>query len=452
MALGAALWLLSSSPGGASAPPDTSAAQALAPAGDEAGAAVDEAARHFAFFGDRSAAPVIGAVTISGARPSNQAIIRRELGLGPGDPFDERWLERAWDDLEDLGYFAYVDIVTEENDDGAVDIAISVEEEKTLRGHPLIQYDRRHKYLLGGRLREGNFRGRGETLELTAMWHRVHGYRLTWQRPWLLNRRALWAEATAGWERADFVFRPTGYQRWEAGGRLQWRLRPPLYLEGEAGYVGFKQRDTFSETAPDRGSGSPGLLTWSSGWRERWVVGATLGWDSRDIEYYPLRGGYYRATVRGVLGAAFDSYGEAVLDLRRFLPTPWRHVLGLRAWGRRVDGPVPPEDRLYWGGPATIRGVSYASLEGEEGYLLTAEYRWPLFLMPISPDGRVIGIGTHFFFDAGDAWYDGAKPGRAHLSWGAGAHINLSTQHFRFEFARTRDGKNVFQFEDTFTF
>ena len=38
------------------------------------------------------------------------------------------------------------------------------------------------------------------------------------------------------------------------------------------------------------------------------------------------------------------------------------------------------------------------------------------------------------------------------MSWGGGAYINLSSQNFRFEIARNRDGQNAFQFEDHFNF
>ncbi|MBU1073218.1 hypothetical protein KKG45_08220, partial [bacterium] len=138
-------------------------------------------------------------------------------------------------------------------------------------------------------------------------------------------------------------------------------------------------------------------------------------------------------------------------DLRGFVPLPWDHVLALRAWGRRTDGHVPPEDVLHWGGAETIRGHEYASREGEEGFLLSVEYRWPLFLMTISGDGRVIGIGLHAFGDAGSNWWDGDRRGTLY-GYGGGAHINISDHQFRFELAFTGEGEAVFQFMDAFNF
>jgi len=107
---------------------------------------------------------------------------------------------------------------------------------------------------------------------------------------------------------------------------------------------------------------------------------------------------------------------------------------------------------LFFGGPETIRGQPYAQLEGEEGYLLTAEYRLPISMMAISPRGEMVGIGVHLFYDVGDAWFVGADPGRSLQSYGAGIHLNIDKQQFRFEAAKARDGGWEFEFMDCFNF
>jgi len=76
----------------------------------------------------------------------------------------------------------------------------------------------------------------------------------------------------------------------------------------------------------------------------------------------------------------------------------------------------------------------------------------PLFLMPISPRGEIIGAGFHLFTDAGDAWYHGAEAGRSMFSYGAGFHLNIDTLQLRFEAARTREGDWMFEFMDKFNF
>jgi len=99
-----------------------------------------------------------------------------------------------------------------------------------------------------------------------------------------------------------------------------------------------------------------------------------------------------------------------------------------------------------------VRGAPYASREGEHGYLLSAELRWSLFLLPVAVTGELVGLGFHAFYDAGDAWFDGADPGRAMQSFGVGAHLNLLSWQLRFEAARERDHDWTFQFMDVFNF
>lgn len=403
-------------------------------------------------------ARTFGPIEVDGNQRTATKLILRELGFREGDPYDAKLVQKAWDRLEDIGYFAFVDIADEEDDEGRVSLAITVEEDKTLHYYPLICYSRRHDYLLGARVREGNLRGRGEIVDLQATWLRVHGYRLSWTRPWLFNRREFELGVGGGWERAEFVHRDFDYSAWDAGSRLRWYWRAPFYLEAEGTFAGFQQRQDFDEPNPYQYLGYPeyagDVLRHYAGWRNRFALTLTAGVDTRDLEYYPTRGVYHRLIGRRVISDGFDSYTEAIADLRQFVPMPLHKVLALHAYGRRVSDPhLPVEDRLWWGGPETIRGYRYAGLEGEEGWLLSAEYRWPLFLMPISPDGRVVGIGVHLFGDAGDNWYYGENGHeRIALSWGGGAHISVSTQHFRFEFARTREGEDVFQFADRFNF
>jgi outer membrane protein assembly factor BamA len=409
--------------------------------------------------GQDADAPIIRSIEIQGNDRTDPLVIRREMGLTEGDRFYEDNLDVIWDHLEDVGYFAFVNIEYEEVAPGQIDLTVTVEEDKTFHVGPLIEYDRRHKYLLGIQLTEHNFRGQGERVALRASWYRLHRYRLLWERPWFLGRRGLAASLGGGWERGGFVYRPTDYSFWDVGGKIGWNVWRRLTFTGGLSYAEFHHEDRFLDLTRQYHADEPGdivpggMLSWQyPEWHHKVILSAELSWDSRDILYYPTRGAFHTLGLRRVRGRGFDSYTEGIADLRQFFPLPWKHILALRAWGRLVDSPLPFEDRLYWGGPESIRGYDYASLEGEEGYLLTAEYRWPMFLMPISPNGRVIGIGVHLFTDTGDAWYEGDDPGDVRWSWGGGVHLNVSTLQFRFEVARTEEGDTVFQFEDTFNF
>ena len=183
-----------------------------------------------------------------------------------------------------------------------------------------------------------------------------------------------------------------------------------------------------------------------------YLTGA-VGLDTRNNPYYPQHGFFVQGTARSWSSNGFESYLETSADTRVFVPLPIRkHVLALRAWGRKVDGPTNLDNILFFGGPETVRGYPFGQREGEEGYLLTAEYRVPLFLMPISPRGEIIGAGIHLFTDVGDAWYHGAEAGRSEFSYGAGFHLNIDTLQLLFQAARTREGDWMFEFMDKFNF
>jgi outer membrane protein assembly factor BamA len=246
---------------------------------------------------------------------------------------------------------------------------------------------------------------------------------------------------SGNWETADFVYRDFDYINWDLRARLRWNFLGPLFVAVQSGYGYFDQQGVFS-----------GSTLYMNPAKRRHVAHAlTVGMDSRDLRWYPTRGAYHRLSVEYVNGRNFKSYTRLTGDLRQFIPTPWDHILALRAWGRLVDNHVPPEDMLYWGGPNTIRGYGYATVEGEEGFLLTAEYRWPLFLMPISAEGHVIGIGLHAFTDAGTTWLDGETKEPLY-GFGAGFHINVAVHQFRFEMAKSKNGSTTFQFMDSFNF
>ena len=384
---------------------------------------------------------VFGPITVTGNSSTHTGLILHELDFAEGDPFDFAALDAAWEHLEDLGWFAFVDMDYDDTDPHAIAVTVNVEEDATTRYYPIIDYDPRWDVLLGARIYDINFGGRGERLSFGATWYDRHGYELDWSHPWLFGMKGLSCGLGLVWEDADFVFTDTDFRHVSGEARLRWDFRRPFFVE-----AGLELRRFEFETDA---SAPPSLQDVS---RDALVWRGVIGVDSRDLAHYPTRGLYARATAEIIDRPAFyDTRRMITADLRGFVPLPWEHVLALRAWGRRVDGELDLEDRLYWGGADTIRGYDYASLAGEEGFLLSAEYRWPLFLMPISADGRVIGVGLHAFVDAGSAWWNGETSDPLY-SWGAGTHFGVSDHQFRFEVAVDEDGEARFQFMDQFNF
>jgi outer membrane protein assembly factor BamA len=398
-------------------------------------------------------APILKQVIVTGNERTDEMLIQRIMGVKIGQPFDMDQMDAAWDALEDCGHFRFVEMDYDDDEDTVV-LTVMVEEDLNTFYGPLLEYSRRHKYRLGGWIEQRNLRGKGELLRLEVGALYKQDATLSWYRPWLFGVDGLDLEVKAFGEQADFVFRPTRYRKFEFGILPKWEFLGPVYGLLDLRYGQFQQRDTFAWELPDRGPDSPaGRVTYEARTERYWHNRAAVGVDTRSNPFYPQRGVFFEIGATRWLSDEFDAYNQADVDARIFAPLPWRkHVLALRAWGRRVDGPSHLDNQLYFGGPETVRGYPYASREGDEGYLLSAEYRMPLFLMPISPQGEIVGFGFHLFTDAGDAWFEGADAGRSMFSYGAGAHVNITRFQLRFEAARTREGDWMFEFMDRFNF
>jgi outer membrane protein insertion porin family len=397
--------------------------------------------------------PVLGEIVIEGNTRTDTAVIHRIIGVEPGAPFSYEIFDEVWDRLEDSGFFTFVDLDMADQPDGRVTLNIKVEEDNTLQVLPYARYSRRHKYALGGTLQDHNLRGKGEILDLQVVVYRIQRLRASWTKPWFLGRDGLELEVAGALEQGPFVWRPFHYRQGQGTLRLHQHFAGPFYAELGGGFEVFRQRDAYDWLTPDRGDdAAPAVVSYPEATRDDWLLTAALGLDSRDNPFYPRSGMFHRFAVERRFSSDVPDFTLFSGDARAFIDLPANAILALRAYGRLTDRPLPVEHGLFWGGPETLRGAPYALLEGEEGYLLTAEIRYPLLLMPIAPNGESVGFGLHAFADAGDAWFEGDDPSRAMQSFGGGIHVNVATWQLRFEGAKERDHDWVFVFADEFTF
>jgi len=405
-----------------------------------------------AVFGDSAASGdslILKEITIEGNTRTDRGLILNEMGLRIGQIFDREMMNQAWILLEDIGYFAYVDMEFDDSNGDGVILNIYVEEDLTMAYGPLVRYSRRHKYMLGAWLEETNLRGKGETLRVDLTGLYIQRGEVTWTRPWLFGTRGLELKLGVLGELSNFVFRPTDQKLFHGDAQIRWNFLGDLYLSTGMNYGQNKYSDDYYWDDPVSGLSD----FHQSGTVAHLATRAALGFDSRNNPWYPSSGVMAEFQAQHWASDDFKSYTETTADVRLFAPLPMgKHVLALHAWGRRTDGRSHLDNTLFFGGPETIRGYQFGGLEGDEGYLLSIEYRIPLFMMPISAKGEMVGMGLHIFGDAGDAWFDGLDPGRALQSWGGGAHLNIDRMQLRFEAAKTRDGQWVFEFMDHFNF
>ena len=76
--------------------------------------------------------PRLGELVIEGNTRTDETLIRREMGLVPGQPFSYDDMDAIWDHLEDLGYFAFVDMEYDDMDPEHVVLRVMVRKSEYL--------------------------------------------------------------------------------------------------------------------------------------------------------------------------------------------------------------------------------------------------------------------------------------------------------------------------------
>jgi len=185
----------------------------------------------------------------------------------------------------------------------------------------------------------------------------------------------------------------------DVAGGFTWRPSASLSLTGELAYltphIGEGTDPRFASTQSEYADADvPGLSDLPSFVR----TAATLGYDWRDSQTHPRRGGNYRATFATFTGVNDGQYDFDRIDVsaQQIIPLPNRYRrIELRAGAalsQATDGAeVPFIYQPIVGGTQTLRGYSEARFRDQNAVWAAAEYQWEAWW---ALDGA-------FFVDAG---------------------------------------------------
>ncbi len=165
----------------------------------------------------------------------------------------------------------------------------------------------------------------------------------------------------------------------------------------------------------------------------------SLGYDWRDSETHPRRGGHYRTIVaqyRGIDDAAFD-FTRVDLSMQQIVPLWSRYRrLELRAAGAFTDttgGSVPFIFQPSVGGTRTIRGFAESRFRDRNALWASAEYQWEAWW----------ALDAAIFVDAGQvaAHRSDLSLRNFDVTYGIGFRLH-GNEHFiaRLDLARSREG------------
>ncbi len=366
----------------------------------------------------------LGAIRFTGLRDVSEAFMRRRLLLAPGQPFSPSEIEKAREDLLSLGVFASVRIVPAEQLDanGDLPLQVDVEEQKRHAVDLGAAYSTdlgasltaawHHRNLFGG-AEQLNISG---AIQLGGDATTKPGGQLTAQfiRPsFLAHDQQLEISLSAIDQSLIPYDQKALIQRIGVTRKLSphWSLQVGLMAEEEQitqegaerpyALVGVPVTLKFDTTKS--------LLDPANGVRAALSVTPTRSFINP--------GGFYAITqLSGSTYFDLEGNGRGVLALRGLVA---------QASGVGVFG-LPPDQRLYAGGSATVRGFRYQSIG------------------PMFPDGKPTGAtavsagsvefrqrfleswGAAVFVDAGQASADG-KPFTESWRVGAGAGLRYYT-------------------------
>lgn len=395
---------------------------------------------------------LLGRVLVRGNRRTEGDVIRRAVGIRPGQPISGTRLLEVERNLYALGIFSRVDVELVPADLGAKtrDIVVRVEEGKTKRITYGLGYDSQDgaRGTLG--FSNNNVLGRGFTFGLdTRLSQRDQRFRMSFKQPWVRGWPLAMTYQVFRFEEDRESFKPV---RWVARlegvdtrGSLQLGLSYDYRLVENPASVfrdALRVPGVGEDGTPTLGPVQPGILSpfEQGGQVQVSSLIPNLFIDRRDDPLSPTRG--WSSTVQ--LQYAFPFLGAKPEFLKLFLQQSDYVDLGrvgilatsLRIGGieplRSIDGrsdplTIPIDERFFAGGQSTHRAYGrfqlgipgetlkdgFLPIGGDGLLLLNTEVRFPI----VGP------LGGTVFFDSGNVWSDWRDISVGGLKSGAGVGI-----------------------------
>jgi outer membrane protein insertion porin family len=382
-------------------------------------------------------------INIRGNTRTRDKVIRREMRIVEGEPYNSTRLETSKRRVNALGFFERVDVSEKRGDsDDKMEVNVEVTERQTGAFQIGAGFSSAENFIFQAQISQNNLFGRGQALSLQAM---LSGLRqiflLSFEEPYFLDTN--W---TFGFNLYNqFQYYPS-FNRTSRGGSLTWGYMLfdnfHLYLRYQLEQVGVSTstRSRFL-SGGQRTPFPPGTLANLLRPGLSSSVRLSLTYDSRDNRLFPTSGWFNDAAAEFAEPIFLSQTRFTRYDVtsRYFYPLWGPFVLRLRAQmglvtSRDPQG-VPIFERYFVGGIYDVRGfrpyslgprirapveqVPDAALDvntigGNLQLIGRAEIEFPLI--------ERVGIRAVVFSDAGNAYnleqqYCGLRPADPHVSY-----------------------------------
>ena len=424
-------------------------------------------------------------IEIRGNTKTKDKVIRRELAVSPGEPFDMVRVKLSKQRLEGLQFFEKVDARPEPTDPpiaGRKNLVVGVDEGPTGHLQAGAGFTSVDSIVGFVEVSQGNFdlfhpptfTGGGQKFRLRVqLGTQRQDYLASFVEPWFLGRKLslgvdlyhqvasyqsldqLYDEVRTGGrvsvERAlgsEFLRGSLSYTLEDVGILLNSSAHGPLIFQQPGASLG--DPPTFLVLPPT----APQTVLDEAGYSLLSKFGASIAYDTRGGGFLPNKGQRTELlgqVAGGPLGGDKDFYKLELRSAWYFKGLYTGHVLELvgrtgvaEAFGNTAD--VPFYERFYLGGLYDLRGYRYRSvgprepginepIGGDTYWFGSAEYSIPIFEQP-REKGPSVGVRFALFYDVGDVQ---AEPYKYNLgnytdNWGFGLRLNLPIGPLRLDY------------------
>ncbi len=377
----------------------------------------------------------VGKIFITGNDRTKDYVIRREILLKEGDPFNRTRIQRSQQKIYNLGYFKEVNLSPRPSGKDQLDLIFELEEQQTNTISAGVGYSSVDKLLGTVELGINNLFGRGQRLSLLyEIGLMKKYYEIDFTEPWLFGRPYSFGIGIYDKIRMkDYEYTINGeektdrYKEERKGGSIRLGHRFKDFYTVRFAYkyedVAIFDANEDNETLK---------IKQDSGWENTSSLTTTFIRDNRDNIFDASRGSRHSISTE-VAGGIFGGnhhFTKYIGETSWYFPTIGRLVLALHAQAGIVDhfglsNEVPIYEKFFVGGAETIRGYSYygeiGPSDGAKSMLvINIEYKLSI---PETP------IQFAIFYDAGNAWGTINHPSYD-LKEGIGAGIRFLTPVF----------------------
>jgi len=383
----------------------------------------------------------VNTVDIRGNTKTKDVVIRRELRIYPGEPFNGSNIRRSRERLNNLGFFEEVSFDTEPTDKpNEKNLAVNVKETKTGEFSFGGGYSSIDQFIGFVSVTQRNFdllnfptfTGDGQHLTIKGELGMVRSnYVLSWTEPWIFDYPLSFGFDLyrKGHERSRGV--GYSYEESRTGGDLRFGKE---FTEQISSRLIYKLEEVDISDIPDEASAD---LRDEEGDNVLSTLGLYTAFDSRDNVFNPTRGILLSAGVEEAGGPFLGDKDFFKYTTNNSIYFSWlnkRLVLELSGRAGIVhdygdSDTVPIYERFYAGGAGSIRGYRERSISPQDS--LTDD--------PIGGEAMVIGnaeatfpvfkdvIKAAVFFDTGNVWAEADDFGFSDYKYGAGAGVRVKT-------------------------